>query len=358
LHKVNNQRSNASLLAKVLSGAWRNDQADFDISEDELALLNPLLQGSGAGGLGWWRIRNVNLETLPTGEQLLASYRLQTLQAARHKLNIQAIFTLMNAAGIEPILVKGWASARLYPAEGLRPYGDVDLVLRPQDLEKAKAVMNSPAGRKYWVDFEHEDLEKLDEQSVDALFAQSKKIKLGDTQVRVMGEEDHLRFLCIHLLRHGAWRPLWLCDIAAAVESRKTDFDWQRCFGSAEKQADWVLSTIRLAHELLGADIKDTPAENKTLPKWLVPTVLKQWEQPCSAAHRPPELIMTTLRHPQRIPQAIRERWPDPISASIRMNVPFNELPRLPFQVANYIVSLTRFITRLPKLLHRTSQSI
>jgi hypothetical protein len=353
LDKVNNQRSISSLLAKVLSGAWRKTWADFDISEDELALLNPLLQGSGAGGLGWWRIRHLNLETLPTGEQLLASYRLQTLQAARHHLNIQAIFILMNQAGIEPILVKGWASARLYPAEGLRPYGDVDLVLRPQDIEKAKALMNSPVGRDYWVDFEHEDLERLDERDIEALFAHSRRIKLGNTDVRVMGEEDHLRFLSIHLLRHGAWRPLWLCDIAVAVESRKPDFDWQRCFGRDEKQADWVLSTIRLAHELLGADIKNTPAENKVLPKWFVPTVLKQWDQPCSAEHRPPELIMTTLRHPQRIPKAIRQRWPDPISASIRMNAPFNELPRLPFQVANYIVSLTRFVTRLPELLNR-----
>jgi hypothetical protein len=353
LPRVSNQSSKGSLLAKVLSGTWRNEPADIDISENELALLNPLLQGSGAGGLGWWRIRHINLEKLPTGEQLLASYRLQTLQAARHSLNIQAIFTLMKDAGIEAILVKGWASARLYPAEGLRPYGDVDLVLRPQDLEKAKAVMSSPAGRKYWVDFEHEDLEKLDEQDIESLFAHSRRIKLGNTDIQVMGEEDHLRFLCIHLLRHGAWRPLWLCDIAVAVESRKSDFDWQRCFGKDEKQADWVLSTVRLAHELLSADIKDTPAENKILPKWLVPTVLKQWEQPCSAEHRPPELIMTTLRHPRRIPQAIRERWPDPISASIRMNVSLNKLPRLPFQVANYIVSLTRFVTRLPELLNR-----
>jgi hypothetical protein len=341
-------------LAQVLSGCWRKEQPDIVINEAELALLNPLLQGSGAGSLGWWRIRHSDLDRLPTGEQLLASYRLQTLQAARHNLDIQAIFTLMNEAGIEAILVKGWASARLYPAAGLRPYGDVDLVIRPQQFVQARALMDSPAGRKYWVDFEHEELEKLDEQEVEALYAHSQQINLGDTQVRVMSEEDHLRFLCIHLLRHGAWRPLWLCDIAAAVESRRADFNWQRCLGSDEKQSDWVLATIRLAHELLGADISHTPAENQSLPKWLVPTVLKQWEQPCSTDHRPPELIMTSLRHPQRIPQAIRQRWPDPISASIRMNAPLNELPRLPFQVANYIVSLARFIIRLPKLLGRT----
>lgn len=351
MHRVTDHIGTGSLLAQVLSGSWRPEQPAIAISEAELALLNPLLQGSGAGGLGWWRIRQSPLENLPTGEQLLASYRLQTLQAARHHLDIQAIFRLMNEAGLEPLLVKGWASARLYPAAGLRPYGDVDLVLRPQQFEKARALMSSAAGRKYWVDFEHEELGKLNEEAIERLFAHSQQVQLGDAEVRLMSEEDHLRFLCIHLLRHGAWRPLWLCDIAAAVESRKADFDWQRCLGDDEKQADWVLSTIRLAHELLGAEIRHTPAENKALPGWLVPTVLKQWQQPCSAAHRPPELIMISLRHPLRLPQAIRERWPDPISASIRMNAPLNDLPRLPFQVANYIVSLTRFLLRLPRLL-------
>jgi len=29
--------------------------------------------------------------------------------------------------GVEPILGKGWAIARLYPERGMRPYGDIDL---------------------------------------------------------------------------------------------------------------------------------------------------------------------------------------------------------------------------------------
>ncbi len=284
------------------------------------------------------------------GEELHQVYRLQTLYAGKHELNIQNVFNFLRNSDVEPMLVKGWAIARFYPAKGLRPYGDIDLIVHPKDRAKAAEVMSSSEGKKYWIDFEHEELEKLNEQSLGDLFAHSQLVKLGDTDVRVMGEEDHLRFLCLHLLRHGAWRPLWFCDIAIAVESRKDNFDWQRCLGKVKHQGDWVLCTIRLAHELLGADISNTPAENKKLPKWLVPTVLKQWEKPCSIDHAPPELIMTSLRHLTHIPKAIRDRWPDPISASVRMNAPFNELPRLPFQIANYLVSLTRFVGRLPKL--------
>ncbi len=341
------------MIAKILSNSWQNKQPQIDISEDELRLINPMLQGSGAGGLGWWHIRESPVRTSQTGEELHQAYRLHTLTAARHEQNIQSVFRLLRENGVEPMLVKGWAIARLYPAKGLRSYGDIDVVVQPQNVQKAKIVMSSPEGKTYNVDFAHEELENLNERGIDDLFAHSQLVKLEDTNVRVMSDEDHLRFLCIHLLRHGAWRPLWLCDIAVAVESRNPDFDWQQCIGRVTHQTDWILFTIRLAHELLGADISHTPAEDKALPRWLLPAVLKQWEKPCSADHAPPELIMTSLRHPTHILKAIGDRWPDPISASIRMNAPFNELPRLPFQIANYIVNLALFVGRLPKLLSR-----
>ena len=42
--------------------------------------------------------------------------------------------------------------------------------------------------------------------------------------VRVLSPEDDLRFLCLHLLRHGAVQPLWLCDICVLLEARANDF--------------------------------------------------------------------------------------------------------------------------------------
>lgn len=353
MQKLKNQVGASRLVAEFFSGVWRNNLPEYDISQTALEFINPSLQGSGAGGLAWWRVSQSPLQTSQIGIELQQVFRLQTLHAARHELDIQNLFKLLRQTGVEPMLVKGWAIARFYPAKGLRPYGDIDLIVHPKERAKAAERMGSREGKTYYVDFAHEELEKLDEQSIDDLFAHSQLVKLDEIDVRVMGEEDHLRFLCIHLLRHGAWRPLWLCDIAVAVESRKENFDWQRCLGKDRHQSDWLLCTIRLAHELLGADISNTPAENIKLPKWLLPTVLKQWEHPGTIDHAPPELIMTSLRHPTHILKAIRDRWPDPISASIRMNAPFNELPRLPFQIANYIVTLARFVGRLPKILIR-----
>jgi hypothetical protein len=180
-------------------------------------------------------------------------------------------------------------------------------------------------------------------------------LKLGEMDVRVLAPEDHLRVLCLHLLRHGAFRPLWLCDIGAAVENRPAGFDWDLCLGANPKRANWVACSVGLAHRLLGADLAGTPVSTRAqnLPRWLVPAVIKQWERPGILDHTPAELMLTSLRHPTRVPGALLKRWRDPIEATFRVNGPFNELPRLPFQICDYLAQGARFVVRLPGLLRQ-----
>jgi hypothetical protein len=62
--------------------------------------------------------------------ELHDAYRLFALQAVLHEQRLTRAFALLRAAGVEAILGKGWAVARLYPDLGLRPYGDIDLYVR------------------------------------------------------------------------------------------------------------------------------------------------------------------------------------------------------------------------------------
>ncbi|MEW6129416.1 MAG: nucleotidyltransferase family protein [Acidobacteriota bacterium] len=340
-------KARGRLLAEFLSGCWRTVPAPLDLSASELALLNPLLQGSGASGLGWWRLRDSPFVHSETAMELKQAYRRQALDAARRELDIQQVFSLLRNEGIEPLLVKGWAVARLYPSKGLRPIGgDMDLIIQPKHLASMKTFLQQPDNRKYCLDLTHEEIFDWSEADFEDAFIHAQSVRLGETEVRVMGWEDHLRYLCQHLLRHGVWRPLWLCDVAVMLENRPSPIDWQRCLGKNRHIADWVLGVMRLAYELLGADVSDSPAENQKLPHWFLSTVLTHWCQPTTAEHRPPELIAVTLRHPRRLPQALRARWPDAISASFRMRAPFNEWPRLPFQLANYAQTFARFFGR------------
>jgi Uncharacterised nucleotidyltransferase len=337
------------LVAETLTGAWRRHPAALAMTAEELAEATPLLVGSGAAGLAWWRVRRTALQFTLEAEELQRAFHLNLIQASFHEQNIEKVFGLLRRAGVDALLIKGWAVARLYPERGMRPSGDIDLLIRPDQLETARAILKSPEAKHYFADFEHEEFQGLERREWDELAARSEVVRLGREDVRLMSPEDHLRLLCIHLLRHGAWRPLWLCDVAAVMEFRPRGFDWERCLGRDRRRAEWVICALGLAHHLLGARVDDTPVEGRRIPKWLVATVLKQWEKPCVIDRVGPELMTTSLRYPARIAGALRMRWPDPIQATIRMRGPINEWPRLPFQVGEYVSKAATFMTKLPE---------
>src|SRR5205823_14190426 len=63
--------------------------------------------------------------------------------------------------------------------------------------------------------------------------------------------------------------------------------------------------------------------------------VLRQWgDGKNRMAHGECAPLMGSLRQPRLMLEALRCRWPTPIYATVAQRGPFNELPRLPFQVA------------------------
>ncbi len=345
-------RSSGRLVAHLLHRAWRTDPNAFDISAAELGKVSSLLLGSAAGGLAWNRVRGSELRSCPAACELQQAYRKHTIEAALHESHIKLSLRLLQQAGIEPTLVKGWSVARLYPEKGLRPYDDLDLVVPVEQYDAAETIIKNAGDLTGFVDL-HKGYSELDHLTENALFRRSQLARLGDVDVRVLSSEDSLRILCLHLLRHGAFRPLWLCDIGVAVESRTSNFDWDRCLSANKRVADWVACTIGLAHQLLGARVDDTPVKRraKNLPRWLIPSVLKQWERPFSrdhgvARHRAP--MASYLRTSAGLLRDIRTRWPNPIEATVYLNGPFNQLPRWPFQVGECIGRTANFIARLP----------
>lgn len=343
----------APLVANFLSSSWRSEPSKPRISAEDFESITPLLLKSGAAALGWWRVRHSELRESPAAEELRSAYHLHSIQAAIHRKQIEEVISLLNAAGVEPVLVKGWAVARFYPEPGLRPFGDIDLCILPEHYLRSADVVRTLDAIEYNIDL-HEGFAKLDDRRIDDLLAGSEAVCIGEAKFRVLGCEDQLRILCTHLLKHGAWRPLWLCDIGAAVESRPAGFNWERCLGKDKRRADWVACAIGLAHQLLDARVDDIPIGTRAnhLPNWLIANVLKNWEQPYPELYPPlsyvPQ-ISSYLRHPRGLLKALRTRWPDPIEATIRLKGPFNEMPRLPFQLGNALWRLGRFLTRTQK---------
>jgi hypothetical protein len=342
-------RAQGELLAVALRGSWRDkDLPPFVLSETELDQIAPLLLGSGAAALGWRVVDSSALRESSSGELLRQAYRLQSLQAELQEHKIEKVFRLLREASLNAMLAKGWSAAGLYPTRTLRPYGDIDICVHSRDYQAVSKLFSSPEASDCWIDL-HRNFSEIGDRTVPELFSRSKLHRVGEEEVRVLGDEDHVALLSIHLLKHGAWRPLWLCDVAAAMESPSPNFDWDLCLGRDPIRASWIQSALGLAHRLLGASTEKLPLNMRTLPipEWLVNSVLQQWSNPFAKYQAPmnhPVPMADVWRRPSGLIDSLRQRWPNPIIATISVHGRLNELPRLPYQLANCLTRVARFV--------------
>jgi hypothetical protein len=347
--KSNFAKETGALVAAFLAGAWRAVPPPADFSVPEFEKVAPLLLPSGADALGWWRVRNSELRSCPAAEHLQQAYRLNTLESSRNKSRIERVFEVFRSFGVEPVLIKGWAAASYYPDKGLRPYGDIDICVRRHELQDAEHALADLGELRFEVDL-HLGFAKFGVREDGELFTRSRLVTMSQSDVRILCAEDHLRVVCFHLMREGAWRPLWLVDVAAALESLPRDFDWNYCLGD-KRQAAPLVNAIGLAHELLGAEVNGIPEAHRSAktPRWLISTVLNEWGSTAPSRTHNDVPMLTRLQLRKDLLRGVRRRWPNPIEATIAMNGPFNDLPRLPFQIANSVFRIGAFLTHLPR---------
>jgi hypothetical protein len=322
------------LLARAYDGAWRSDALPLDFSIEEVAAILPHLIDLGGVGLVWPRLQDRPAELGAAGMALDYGFRQQQQRNLEAPGRIANAVEVLHDAGIEPVLLKGWSVSRFYPQQVVRLSGDVDLVVRPDEFERAEAALGEAArqGVRHNVDLHHDDM-WVDRPRPDFRdFTET--IGIGGTSVRVLGPELQLHVLAHHFMRHACLRPLWLCDVSLMLESRPLDFDWDLFLGDDARRRGWVITALGLAQALLGAEIDDTPvaAEARRLPGWLLPAVLDRWEK----GERPPPAVFSDLDS-RGLLGMLAHRWPEPIGATIYLEAPFNAVPRLPIQLASYV---------------------
>ena len=337
-------------VAATLAGAWRPTPPPFELSRDALAEIHPLLLAGGVGALAWRRISHeAGAELRDTREAfgLRQAYRLHSVQAALHVKQIEDALTRLRTSGVEPLMAKGWAAARHYPEPGLRPYGDIDLYVRPEQYRAAEAALFRSGAPLLPVDL-HSGCPSLEDRSFDQLYARSETAMVGDVEVRVLGAEDHLDLLCVHALSHGLCRPLWLCDIGVILESCPPNFDWDYFWRRNPLRAGWLRCALALSHQLIGVSSDAAPllGDAWKLPRWVGRAVRKQWgstfrvRQPMASFLDEPLVLSSLFRE-------MRHHWPNPIEATVGVSGTFTRLPRWPYQLAHGLLRTKRLATRL-----------
>jgi hypothetical protein len=289
------------LVAQVLRGAWRIQPSERMPADSDLQSVIPVLTLSGAGALVWWKIRNSRGHSISLSNSLQKIRLEYAAQAIQYEEQLLNIFRTLTSLGIRAILLKGWSVARFYPAPGLRPLGDVDLLVADSERSLTHQAIRQLKCKRFPVDTDHDEFSRFGESSFEQLYERSERSNLQDSAIRILRPEDHLRLLCLHFLKHGGWRPLWLCDVAAALENLPVTFAWKDCLGRCERYAQWIACTIEAAREILGAQpTVELPSSNRPIvPRWFLSAMLKEWSF-CKSSTRPQfsRLISGHVRNP------------------------------------------------------------
>ena len=246
------------------------------------------------------------------------------LEPARSNLALSA--ELVKLAGlfeketINVVPLKGPVlGAALYRGKVLKASTDLDLLVRPSDALKAKALLESigyrlltvphwPAGKAYLRNINDElafrdpscwlklDLHwrllpgyfpaPFDEAE---LWSRTRSIPWGNARVRILTPEQQLMFLCAHGAKHLWARLGWLCDLARLIQV-ETGIDWSEVFDLARSSHTTrvVLLGLALANDLIGVELPAAAAaraDSDPQARVLAATVLARLRADRPASH-------------------------------------------------------------------------
>lgn len=309
------------MIAGVLAACWRASCAPAEASDAELRLVRGRLVHAGAASLAWLTLRDRG----DLGEDSAAfrdAYRYQATQSRLAEEALSGVFGRLADAAIPALLGKGWAAARCYADTRARPVGDFDLYVDPSRADAAHEALRSLGAA---VDL-HAGCADLGEEPWPAIELRRVTRTCGGVDVACFGGADHLRLVALHMFRHGAWRPLWLCDVAAIVESGEVA--WDEALKDA-RGASWTLAAVQLAVRLLGAVPGDDapPPATAPPPSWLESAILESWGRDI-VPHGLREPMSARLTNPLRIANGLVERWPNAIESAFEVGRVATDGPR------------------------------
>lgn len=164
----------------------------------------------------------------------------------------------LNRAGIRVILLKGPAVADwLYDERWQRPYGDVDLLVSPDDHARAGAALAGLGYRQsefdepglathasHWRRTEPAPVEidlhrrlhwtRADAGSWSALAAGTERLTIGRVTVETLAPDARAMLIALHAAQHGARARRPIRDLERALERVDADV-WTRAAGRARQ---------------------------------------------------------------------------------------------------------------------------
>jgi hypothetical protein len=234
------------------------------------------------------RLKDLQQATPPEIRETLREWqRRQTVSTLSLTAEMFRLLERLATLRIETLVTKGPAlSVRCYGDPGMRQYGDLDLIVRDADMQRATEAMIAlgyvpkvplsaiqaskfPGEYAFYkpatdllVEFHTERTFRYHPRRlpIENLFARRSSVTIDARAVPAFAIEDELVLICIHGAKHFWERLMWIADVAALIS--KNPLDWNRAVAAArEVGAEKILRLgLRLATDVAGAALPEQVA--------------------------------------------------------------------------------------------------
>lgn len=201
-------------------------------------------------------LREAGVQSGVVADVVAASAGGVAIRGLRQAQALAHVLDLLQSEDVEPLALKGPVmSQTLYGDVGMRPSGDLDLLMQQQDLRKARGVLlqagfaaDPPlsdagadayfkAGFAYSFHDEGQEVEvELHPSLAHRAFAfapdmagvwsRAERADVAGRSVLRLSPEDRILFLCVHGAKHEWDQLIWVCDVAEALRVAP-DIDWR-----------------------------------------------------------------------------------------------------------------------------------
>jgi hypothetical protein len=205
-----------------------------------------------------------------------------TQRALIYTAEMKRLIPLFEANRISTLVFKGPPLARnLYGSLALRTFVDLDIMVHPEDVERAWALLKA---EEYTLSYKfsaahlpalirsgnHLILYGSENQCLElhwAFFPKSRAtpfdttgawerrepLRFDDMTIMTLAPHDLVHFLCLHGTKHAWCRLAWITDLAWFI-FRYPEFDWDALLDHAARlgTAHMTLVGLSLVHELYG----------------------------------------------------------------------------------------------------------
>lgn len=254
----------------------------------------------GISPLFYWNLKKISNGKDVPPEVMKSLEKMYYSNLARNMLlydELSKILTAFQKAGIDTIVLKGaFLAEEIYKNIGLRPMNDIDLLIKEEDLQKAKKKLTelkysatSISQTKFHEQFQtlldnelefihhdkkisidiHWDIQSPQipyKTDINKFWDNTKPVKITGIETLTFAPENILQHLCLHLDKHinvshsPLARPLRdYCDIAEVTNHYKDTINWRYLLQSSKDYGieEPIFQGLFIAKEYFGAFIPE-----------------------------------------------------------------------------------------------------